>query len=83
MFEGEFYSGPKIIVAIQDGPRTTVLTGIIQDGSLRLDYDHIDVSMGLYVTEVPTGRKTATLNVVFDVQDMGAQMKTWADIKTP
>jgi hypothetical protein len=85
MSEG-FFGGlrPKIIVAIQDEfGRTTVLTGIVQDGSLRIDYDHEELIAGLYTTHIPTGRKTATLDVIFDVQDYGAQMKTWADIKKP
>ena len=78
-----FGDRPKIIVAIQDGPKTTVLTGLVIDGDLRIDYENEEINTGIYTVHVHTGRKTATLNVVFSIQDMGAQMKTWADIKKP
>jgi hypothetical protein len=76
-------SAPKILVAIQDGPATRVFGGIVTDGSITIDYDHEEVPMGIYVTRVPTGKKTVRLDVEFDAQYIGADMKTWADIRTP
>lgn len=62
--------GPQIIVAIKDGPMVRVFTGIVRDGSIM-------------VHSVPTGRRTVKLEVEFDLDYQGAQMKTWADIKKP
>ena len=75
--------GPKIIVAIQDGPKTTVYTGIVIDGDIQLDNDYADFTRDLFTYSIPTGRKTIKMRVEFALQDYGPQMKTWADIRTP
>jgi len=75
--------GPKILVAIQDGPRTMVYTGILKDGLIKIDTDIEDISEGLYVHSVPTGIRTMKLEAEFFLQYQGGQMKTWADIKDP
>ena len=75
--------GPKIIVAIQDGPMTKVFTGIVLDGSITIDTETIDAEYLSMTHVIPTGRRTAKIEVEFVLQDYGAQMKTWADIKDP
>ena len=75
--------GPQIIVAIKDGPQITVYTGNVIDGSISIDTNTIDIDYEMMTHVRPTGRRTVRLEVEFDLDYMGAQMKTWADIKKP
>ena len=87
MMEARAYMGPgpQIIVAIKDGPMVSVYTGIVSDGSISIKNETMDIGYeNEMMTHVqPTGRRTVRLEVEFDLDYLGGQMKTWADIKKP